>query len=107
MRVSFATDNPAVNAVSRPLVSFCPDPTLTAMYQPTLPTKPVLNASQVAWDAVLPRLQAVCRTIAVTKGGRTRSSPVEDELMQLMTEFDLLGNNTILLAETPIPPPHT
>ena len=75
------------------------------MYQPTLPIKPVMDTSQVAWDAVLPRLQAVCRTIAVTKGGRNRSSPAEDELMQLMTEFDLLGNNTVLHGETPLPPP--
>ena len=75
------------------------------MYQPTLPIKPVLDTFQVAWEEVLPRLQAVCRTIAVTKGGRTRSSPAEDELMQLMTEFDLLGNNTVLQAETPLPPP--
>ena len=49
------------------------------------------------------RLQAVCRTIAVTKKGRTRSSLAETELIQLMTELDLLGNNTVLLAETPTP----
>ena len=77
-RVSFTPDNPAVNAVSRHLISFCPDPTLTAealaekaMYPPTLP---ILDTSKVAWDEVLPHLQAVCRTIAVTKGGRTKAS---------------------------------
>ena len=56
------------------------------MYQPTTPIKPTINTSMVSWDVVLLRLQAVCRTIAVTRGGRTRSSPAEDELVQLMAE---------------------
>ena len=94
---------PAVNAVSRHLVSFQTDPTKTAealaeqaMYKPSLPINPAIDTSKVAWDVVLPRPQAIYRTIAVTDGGRIRSSPAEDELVQLMTEFKLLGNNTVL-----------
>ena len=101
--VSFASDKQAVNAVSRHLVSFAPDPKMTAealadnnMYQPILPIKAALDTSQVAWDKVLPRLQEVCRSIAVTKGGRTKSSPAEDKLIQLMTEFELLADNIAL-----------
>ena len=61
----------------------------------------------VAWDKVLPRLQEVCRIIAVTKGGCTRSSPAEDKLIQLMTEFELLTDNIALQTEAPAPaPPH-
>ena len=111
-RVSFASDNPAVNAVSKHLVSFVPDLKLTAealaekdMYQPTLPIKPTLDTSKVPWDEVLPLLQDACRTIAVTKGGCTRSSPADDELIHLMTKFDLLGNNNALQAKAPAPPP--
>ena len=76
-----------------------------AMYKPNLPIKPAIDTSTVSWDAVLPRLLAICRTIAVTRGGRTRSSPAEDELVQLMTEFNLLSDNTVHQAETPQPQP--
>ena len=71
--VTLAPGSAAINAVSRHLVSACPDPTLTAealaeraLYQPNLPIKPTIDTSKVSWDVVLPRLQAVCRTIAVT-----------------------------------------
>ena len=63
------------------------------MYQPTLPTKPTLNTSTVPWDNVLPLLQDVCRIIAVTKGGRTRSTPAEDKLILVMTKFGLREDN--------------
>ena len=112
-RVSFASDQPVANAVCRHLVSFVTNPKLTAeaqaeknMYQPTLPVKATLDTSRVAWGKVLPGLQEVCRLIAVTKGGRTRSSPAEDKLIQVMTEFDLLGDNIALHAVVPTAPPH-
>ena len=35
------------------------------------------------------------------EGGLTRSSPTEDELIQLMTKFKLLSDNAVLAAETP------
>ena len=111
--VSFSSDVPAVNAVSRHLVSFVPNLELTAqalaekeMYQPTLPIKAAFDTSTVAWDKVLPRLQDICRVIAVTKGGRTRSTPAEDQLIQVMTEFNLLGNNIALQAEALAAPAH-
>ena len=107
-------DRPAINAVSRHLVSFCPDPALTAeslaeraMYLPTQTATPTFDTSKVEWDAMLPQLQAVCRTIAVTKGGCTKSTRAEDMLMQLMTKYNVLGTNTALLAQAPLtPPPH-
>ena len=77
------------------------------MSLPTPIATPIFDTSKVEWDAVLPQLQAVCRTIAATKGGRTRSTPAEDMLMQLMTKYHLLGTNTALQAEAPVtPPPH-
>ena len=111
---SFSPEAPAINAVSRHLIRFSPDPTLTAealaeraSYQPRQPIKPTIDTSGVPWDEVMSRLQKVCRTIAVTRGGRvrTRSSSAEDELLQLMTEYNLMGDNTILQAETLRPAP--